>query len=71
MVGIGQVVLPTVLDAAEDLIELVLRDEEGAVLMRDVRTGLDVVVVHRHLVAQLDTEEGTQRLRAREAEHVA
>src|SRR5688500_6931265 len=65
--GLGPVLEPAALDAAEDLAELLLAHEEGAVLHLDLHA-VGVEEVERHLVADLDAEERTERFRRRQAE---
>src|SRR5205807_1539008 len=58
---VGPVVEPPLGDPTEDLVELVLADQERVVLRRDL--ALDVVVVERHLVADLDDAKGPEARR--------
>src|SRR5207248_404912 len=67
LAGIGPVVEPALLDAAEDGVEFLLRDEERVVLLLDLVVG--VAEVERHVVCELDREEvRAERLRLRQAE---
>src|SRR5687767_6796103 len=59
--GIGPVLEPAALDAAEDGVELLLAHEEGVVLHLDFHP-VGVEEVERHLVADLDAEERAERL---------
>src|SRR5438105_6496223 len=52
---IRPVVEPALLDAAEDLVELLLADEERVVLLLDLVIG--VAEIERHAVRELDGEE--------------
>src|SRR5262249_1544447 len=66
--GIRPVVETTLDDAPVDLVELVLRHDEGVVLRRDV--AVDVVEVHRDAVAELDHEERPEACGLGQPEHL-
>ena len=67
--GIGPVVEPPRLDAAEDLVELLLAHEERVVLqLRSIAVGVEEG--ERDLVADLDVEERAEGLRRRQAEEL-
>src|SRR5258708_5342424 len=64
---IGPVVDALLLDAAEDLVELLLADEERVVLLLDLVVG--VAEIERHAVGEHDREEvRAERFRRRQAE---
>src|SRR5262249_35148737 len=67
--GVGPVLERTGPDACEDRIEVFLVDQEGVVLGHDGRAPR-VDEVERRAIFELDDQEGTERLRRRQAQDV-
>src|SRR6185369_2005978 len=66
--GVGPMLEPALADAAEDLVEVIVADQEGIVLRGDFTIAL--VKVERDAVVDLDHEEGTEASGPRPPQHL-